>query len=86
MEDRNVSRLPFQLLDSLLEKDRGLLVLLPQATFIFFPKGILVQFIQYRTCIMGQLICSLNNSCLLNVQLWRPIGWGLHTEYGNIMI
>jgi hypothetical protein len=46
----------------------------------------LVQFIQYRTCIMGQLICSLNNSCLLNVQLWRPIGWGLHTEYGDIMI
>jgi hypothetical protein len=39
--DRNVSRLPFQLLDSLLENDRGLLVLLPQATFIFFPKGIL---------------------------------------------
>ena len=30
----------FSFLDSLLEKDRGLLVLLPQATFIFFPKGI----------------------------------------------
>lgn len=64
----------FSFLDSLLEKDRGLLVLLPQATFIFFPKGILgTVFIQYSTCILGQVNCSLNTSCLLNVQLWRPI-------------
>lgn len=36
-----MSRLLFQLVESLLERDRGLLDLLPQATFIFFPKGIL---------------------------------------------
>jgi hypothetical protein len=29
-------------------------------------------FIQYRTCTIGQVNCSLNISCLFTVQLGRP--------------
>lgn len=75
----------FSFVDSLLERSSALLDLPPQDTFIFLPKVFSVTY-PVQDFTMGQVNCSLSPSCLFTVQLWRPIGWGLHTEYGAIRI
>jgi hypothetical protein len=56
----------FSFVESLLERERGLLDLSPSYSFSW------LTFIQYRTCTIGQVNCSLNISCLFTVQLGRP--------------
>lgn len=71
----------FSFVDSLLERKSALLDLLPQDTFIFFPKVFSVTGIQCRIFTMDQVNYSHNASCFLTVQLWgctqtmEPLGF-----------